>query len=145
MSEKSQKIKDFLQTLTNQVSLSDYQVTKKKNDLALVVGNTPSEFIKDANLQDWFMSNDYNFEDALVDAVKQKKNILLLIEHDPRNEFISQIKEYTTRGIITRNDKNAVIDPKNIKIVCLINPKTLNKISYPYFESLFGPVLRLDK
>jgi hypothetical protein len=146
MDQISKKIEIFIETLDNPVPISMYQITNKKNDLGLVIGDiSPEEFVKKTGNPDvWIISNDFNFEDILIKGISENKNIVVCIKNDLNNEFLSQIKEYTSRGIITKKDKNTTIDPKKLKIICLINKKILDGITYPYFESLFGPVLELN-
>ena len=140
------RIKTFLEVLDNHVPFSEYQISNKKNDLGLVISKiSPEDFIRETGQSNsWIVSNDFNFENILTNGISDNKNIIVYIKNDPENDFISQIKEYYSRGIITKKDKNAVIDPKNLLIICLISKEVLNAISYPYFESLFGPILELN-
>jgi hypothetical protein len=147
MSEIQVKIKTFLEILDNPVSISEYQISNRKKDLGLIISNlTPEEFTKEipTGIQ-WIISSSSNedFESILDKAIKETKNVLLVINSDISNELLSQIKEFSTRGIITKSSKTSVLKPDNIKIICITTSDMLDQISYPYFETLFGPVISL--
>lgn len=147
MSETQAKIKTFLEILDNPVSLSEYQILNRKKDLGLIISDiTLEELIKEMPSDtQWTisLSSNENFESILDEAIKETKNVLLAINSDISNNLLSQIKEYSTRGIVTKSSKTSVLKPDDIKIICITTRAMLDQISYPYFETLFGPVISL--
>lgn len=89
------------------------------------------------------MGHLYNFEQKVEEAIQLKKNLLVEISAEPESDIISQLKEYSQRGIISTNNKeNTLSFEKNI--VCVISPQILEGIQFPYFKSLFGAILILN-
>lgn len=145
MTKQRLKIKEFLDILTINVPLSDYQTTSKARDLGLVISSiSPENFIND-DTKNWIINSEYNFLDNLVKIKDESKDIIIQIKNNPSNNFISALRECSTRGVITLIDEKVVIDIKKIKIVCLVSSEILDQVTYPYFESLFGPILRLNE
>ncbi len=142
------KTKTFLEAVGNPVPLSDYQISEKKQDMGLVISVlSPEDFLQEANDDKaWEVSSSQSgdFENALEKGIQESRNVLLVINSDPSGDLLAQLKENSARGLVTKSDKASVLDPQNTKIICLVSPEMLEQISYPYFESLFGPVISLN-
>jgi hypothetical protein len=144
MTDLYKKIEDFLGALTANVAPSEYAIAEKHKDAGLIVGEVSLADMPKINDHEWIETTPFDFENAIMDAQEFQQNVLVVIGYDPDSDFITQIKEYSSRGLITKKDKNTTIEIGDTIIVCSIQQNILDQISYPYFMSLFGPILRVD-
>lgn len=148
MTTYNQKTQDFIKALDTIAPKSLYQLENPGRDAGLIIVDIAPEHFVDQTRQSWVfcsLENSYPsdvFEKALSEAISTNKNLIVEVKSDIDNNFLAQIKEYTSRGLVTLNDKSAVLNPKEVKIVCIMHPEMEGQISYPYFTSMFGPVLR---
>jgi len=107
----------------------------------------------ESNLNDFIkfdkVDNHVTFINSLVVANKDKKIILVKIEHDLDPKIISILKQISVDNTCNISDFNneeiyhLKINQK-VRIICITKRSVIeNSISYPYFYNLFGPVLVL--
>ncbi len=92
--------------------------------------------------------DDYGFLKALIEANEKGQWLIVDCKIDPSPQMISILKQVSDRNSFTVPNFNnqelfSLKINSNTRIIFCIESKLLEKITYPSFVNLFGPVIRI--
>jgi|GEM_PF-2717345 len=158
--QQQKKIKEFFKTLEKVRHFEPLEPGRSLFDLGLVVFEPKiglqGEHIYNSLSKEkaiFFQLNDsYSSKDFLKNLVianHEKKWLVVDLKADPSQPIIQVIKQLSQANKFTINHFegqeifNAQLNSKTRVIVCVSNDFLETEVTYPYFSSLFGLVLRI--
>lgn len=160
MNSQQKEVKEFFEVL-EKVSYSwPWEPKKKLSDLGLIIFETKSkatakdiyELLPEGKSLFFELANPYYYEDfvkKLVIANREGQWLIVDCKADPAPtiiQIIKQLSETNEFSLSHFEDKEIFsmkLNPKTRVIFCIENDFLETKITYSYFISLFGPILRL--
>lgn len=160
--KQKKEIKEFFEVLEKVSHFEPAEPNKKLFDLGLVIFEQNSsigakkvyKLLPEGKALFHILDNPYFYDDfvkKLVIANREGQWLIVDCQTDPAptiTTILKQVSEDNEFSISHFEDKELfrmALNPKT-RIVFCINSQTLEEtITYPYFLSLFGPVLRLNK
>lgn len=86
--------------------------------------------------------NNSDFLSNLHQANKEGKTFVIYLDCDPHPDIISILKQLAeTNEYVDENDTDQQLNKETRILVCAKRKLIEEKISYPYFYNLFGPVI----
>jgi hypothetical protein len=154
------EIDEFLESLKKVVHSLPYEPKKKLFDLGLIILEKEHQLTaKDIfnllpeNKKIFFeLINPYYYDDfveKLITANREGQLLFVNCKADPAPTIIKLLKqlsetnEFSTTDVEDKELFSMKLNPKTRVIFCIDNDFLETKITYPYFISLFGPILRL--
>lgn len=157
---KAQTLSEFLQTLEKVVHARPEEPGKTLVDLGLVIFGDGSKYDAVAAMDALpkgaailhALDNPYVFDDfarKLVTANREGQWLVVDCQTDPSPTVIGILKQLSEDNSFTLahfEDKelfNMTLNSRTRIIVCINERALEEKVTYPYFQTFFGPVIRL--